>query len=451
MRPTITKIKLFSVVALLLLPLAGQVHAKDKLTLLKLVQAERFQEAYQLAELLFDDFAGEPEFDFLYGLAARNSGNHQSAIFAFERVILNRPTELRARVALAVAYYELNNFKAAQTEFSKALALKPNQSVIKRINQYIELMDNKIMRSREHFYGSLTAGIGHDSNVNSGLGDDSKLVPILGTPLEATFAVASDSQAQIKANLSYDHPMTKTDTAFASVGASKTTYQEQKDFVKRTLDVSAGYRGAVELFSYQVVAYAQPFWLATDKYQDSYGMSANALFAVGESDSIVLGTNLARIDNVNDDSLDLNQAGVNVSYKIRSGYSQHQFKVGVAAERVKTFDEISKRNERNVYSLGYNYITFLGTSLQLYGGVDVRISQHQHEDLKFFVLNEDGSSSAFYPQREDESFNYSLGLDWYFASDWVWQNSVRYSDKQSNVEIYDYDRELYTSSVQYRF
>ena len=52
--------------------------------------------AYQIGLDNSADQAGEPSFDFYFGLAALEAGHAERAVFAFERVLMQQPDNLRA-------------------------------------------------------------------------------------------------------------------------------------------------------------------------------------------------------------------------------------------------------------------------------------------------------------------------------------------------------------------
>ena len=86
----------------------------------RMITARQFQQAYELGTANLGQWEGEPEFDFLYGLAALESGFANESVFAFERVAAdssNRILQGRARLELARAYFATNNLTASENLF----------------------------------------------------------------------------------------------------------------------------------------------------------------------------------------------------------------------------------------------------------------------------------------------------------------------------------------------
>ncbi len=72
--------------------------------------------AFALLEPLEPQRAGDPEYDFLLGLAALEVGKNTNAVFALERVLAVDPNHVRARAEIARAYLALGETKTAKQE-----------------------------------------------------------------------------------------------------------------------------------------------------------------------------------------------------------------------------------------------------------------------------------------------------------------------------------------------
>src|SRR4051794_36512227 len=71
----------------------------------QLLAAGNAAQAYAQLEPLQDKLAGQAEFDYVFGVAALDSGHIDEAIIAFERVLALVPNHAGARMDLARAYY----------------------------------------------------------------------------------------------------------------------------------------------------------------------------------------------------------------------------------------------------------------------------------------------------------------------------------------------------------
>src|SRR5665647_1749441 len=73
--------------------------------------------AYELLMPLQSERAGDPEYDYLLGLAALDNGKPSEAVFALERVLAVNPNHAQARAEIARAYFALGERQTAKQEF----------------------------------------------------------------------------------------------------------------------------------------------------------------------------------------------------------------------------------------------------------------------------------------------------------------------------------------------
>ncbi|HJS37469.1 MAG TPA: tetratricopeptide repeat protein, partial [Burkholderiales bacterium] len=78
--------------------------------------------AYKLLLPLEPQRAGDPEFDYLLGIAALDAGDAERAIFALERVLAVQPDNLQARAEIARAYMATGERAAAKRELEAVRA-----------------------------------------------------------------------------------------------------------------------------------------------------------------------------------------------------------------------------------------------------------------------------------------------------------------------------------------
>jgi len=129
----------------------------------QLMDQKRAREAYALLAPLESQRAGDPEFDYLLGIAALDSGQIERAIFALERVLAVNPNHLQARAEIARAYYLAGEIVNAQQEFNAVKSRNPPPAVQRTIDQYLAALTPHPTR----FRGYAEASWGYDTNVNS--------------------------------------------------------------------------------------------------------------------------------------------------------------------------------------------------------------------------------------------------------------------------------------------
>ena len=182
------------------------------------------------------DFAGEPEFDYLFGVSAIRAGEVNVGAFALERVLAVKPSHIGARFELAMSYVLLGNFEVGIKELEKLLArenLPESQRQIvlanlSRIEGELRRREQAAAerdRERYGFHGSVQTGLSYTDNVNYSPGSDVVLEaapafpifnPLPGGPL---FSVGSPGPpikgwfADTSAKLDYRHKLDEEDEA----------------------------------------------------------------------------------------------------------------------------------------------------------------------------------------------------------------------------------------------
>ena len=141
-----------------------------------LLQQKNPRAAYRLLEPLESQRAGDPEYDYLLGIAALDSGERERAVFALERVLAVNPKHAQARAEIARAYFEMGEKENAKREFENVRASNPPEAVKQTIDRYLSALEAGPTR----FSGFVELGFGHDSNVNSATSANQIAIPALG-------------------------------------------------------------------------------------------------------------------------------------------------------------------------------------------------------------------------------------------------------------------------------
>ncbi|EWH11571.1 hypothetical protein DS2_03645 [Catenovulum agarivorans DS-2] len=436
--------------SLLVFTCCANAQTDERKYLIKLVEAGLYQDAFELAESLFDQYAGDADFDYLYGLSARQAGKHQEAIFAFERVVMNRPNNLNARYALAVAYYEVDNLVAAKREFENLLKLQPTNKLIAQTERYLSLIQQKSVRLDPVWSGFAGISLGYDSNVNSGLGDELYPIPVAGVGVfELQFPVESDNFSKLSANLAYRYPTAKFNAWFASASASHTQNKQYTDFNKSSLDIIAGYTHRIGALQLRANTFLQSFWYGDEKYHNMMAVMASANFAIDQSDSVQLSGNYSAINNEVNDNLDSNSAMVRLEYIKQLDSGRLTFATAFRDENVKNFNQASQQYERTINSLSINWMHQFESLGLVRLGWQYQLAKHQH--LNQIFKDVDGVSPFFTEKRKDNNIIYQIGHEYALAESWRWRTQVRLSRKNSNQFVYSFDRNVVNTGIRYLF
>ena len=128
----------------------------------QLLRGGQAQQAYQLAQSRAAAGMGDPYFDYLLGWAALESGQAGQAVFALERVLMTQPQNQRARLTLARAHLQLENYASARAEFNTVLQAHPSDDEKQSIKQYLAEIDRNTSKRSKRVQAHLELVAGRD-------------------------------------------------------------------------------------------------------------------------------------------------------------------------------------------------------------------------------------------------------------------------------------------------
>lgn len=234
-------------------------------------------EAYALLDADIADKAGNPDFDYALGLAASESGHPAEAVAAFERVLAVDPTQLQARAELGRAYIALNEPEAARRELDAV----GRQSGVPRevrdtLNKYIAALDTGLSGGGTRVSGNVTLSGGYDTNINNSTDDSRILIPAFAALGTATLAPSALSQedgfGSIGGRLSVVHGLSIDTRLIADVNANYRFTGSHSAFDQGVFGISAGIaRDTPDDGTFTLTAQAQTFLVGGSRYRDAFG------------------------------------------------------------------------------------------------------------------------------------------------------------------------------------
>jgi tetratricopeptide (TPR) repeat protein len=202
------------------------------------------KQAYADLAPLQDKLSGQPEFDYLLGVSALDSGRIDDAIIAFERVLALIPNHAGAQMDLARAYYAAGSFDLAEAAFLKLKASNPPPAAQQAINNYLDAINSRKQQTRAGWTGFGELGLGYDSNI-TGVPQD------FGAAAEQSFALVGVTPTgnsvkrdapffQGGMGAEYSYPVSRGWNLFAGGELRGRAYQDERLFNSAAADVRAG-------------------------------------------------------------------------------------------------------------------------------------------------------------------------------------------------------------------
>lgn len=406
--------------------------------LARLVAEKQNDAAYELSNSLMEEWGGEPYFDFLAGRAAFNASHFQEAVFAFERVLINEPKQLAARVLAAFSYFKVNNYGAAKVELTKLLNVELPAADREKVVEYLAIISEQEERATETSDLSATLGFTFDSNVNSGTLAEEFFLPGLDQPiiLDDASRERHDNVTDLTINYAYTKKITQRSGYNFGVMLNDVGHEAVSNLDRSLLNLSAGYFREFDATKISVSGYYQPMQLNDELYRVAYGASIDATWSLSEKWQLLLGVGYTQVDNKATDTQDMDQYSAKSRFTYL-GDSIHMFELSIGDDEAKL--ESSKFNGRYVIGLNYTYLLPISQQWTLSFLTVYQDIEHDAEQAFFLVV------------REEESLMTALNLD--YTPDQIWRFSANfsYSDKTSNINIYEYDRSAAKFSATRKF
>lgn len=391
----------------------------------QLISENRMQSAYDLLSPHELELAGNPDFDYLLGTAALDSGKPDLAIFALERVLEDKPAFAGARLELARAYFAVGDNESARYHFDYLRGQNPPPNVQQAITSYLRTIDRVAAAYKPIHLPHFATGFGWDSNANASTAVEQFLGFVLdGNNVESDspyyFATVGDY---------YSHPLSRE--------------------LKMVLTGSLGQRNYPDA-----------------SFVDSTDVSGNVALEWNFGDTKVtpsVGVALNWLDG--DDNLDRYISDLAISH---SPTEDWKLLAGVTAAAHR-FSDALEVQDVNVYNLRIGAEHYLNparagvvSATAMVGTDSVRDSESPFDNDRWALLlrgsqliaprlllsldagfkNTDFNSRFFGQEREDKQWNATLSLhlfNWPGQS-WRMVGRIGYTDVDSDLDLYTYDR-----------
>jgi hypothetical protein len=409
-----------------------------------LIDAKQSQAAFDLLDPLEATRAGEPEFDYLLGVAAIDSGKLTRGVFALERVLAVRPDYPQARAEIARAYFLMGENRVARQEFEAVRAANPPPEVANTIDRFLTVLDaREVARGGTGVSGYVEFGYGQDSNANAATNTGGFAIPAFQG---ATFVLAPGAS--------------QTRTWFNSVAAG----------------VRGRYRINEEWALTSSASYSQTYNESFHQFDlGSYGGDVGASWHKGDNEitgalqnqQTTVGYNAFRRANGGTlqwrHSLDAGSQVTIYGQDARLAYpGQRQrdtVRTVVGGAWAKTF---GGSYTPTIYAGAYggqehednpNFGYFGDQIKGVRAGGQVVLTPKLIAFTNFSVEQRRyrGDDPLFFNARRDMQWDIRVGANYVVGRNWLLTPAVSYTDNRSSIIIYDYSRWVVGATLRYDF
>lgn len=418
---------------------AVTLHPRIKEALVELIevalQLNKLEAANEWIQIAEKEEIFTARIAFLKGLALKKEGKNMEAISSFERAMATDETLAQAaEVQIAMCYLEERKLKAAKETFQAAVLLDPTSDLAAYARQYQDLVEDRIYIERP-LRVTLGAYGQYDTNV-------------VLLPNERAFApgITDEESAVLTTTARVDYvPVFKGpwlfNAQYAFLGSFYENYSTSHNYISNGIYVTPGYnfgRYALNL------AVNYNHYLVRDPSYKQY------------LDYVYAGPLLRFL---------LNRAQV---LELFSGYVHQEY------DEPPLIPQEDRDSDGFYGYLGWIWLYAKGAffSVRYEFSTDNTDGIHWENDghrllaniaipvvgkLKFQITGQaffqrfKNTNTIFGVKREDDVYRGSLGLTWEFYKNTTLVLQVNATRANSNIPIYDYDREVYTAGIEYRF
>jgi len=409
----------------------------------RLLEQKKNQEAYELLLPQEGARAGDPEFDYLLGIAAIEVGENERAVFALERVLAVQPNNSLARAEIARAYYAMGERETAKKEFETVRQQQIPEGAKETIDRYLSAIQAS---ESTQFSGFFELGGGYDTNVNSATSNNQVAVPAAGgglinlTLTSQNSTERSDSFGLASGGVNVTHKLSQQWAVVGGAAGAAKLNRNVDQFDTLTLDGNLGVRWTQEKEAITVGVQAQDFELDWGRYRETAGLIGQWQHSFDESHQATLFGQYAALRYPTQDIRDANRKILGAAYA--------QAFSGDAAPVVfgSAYFGREEQLDPTVPNLGHKPVGVrLGGQMRLAAGWSA-FANASYEHRKY-----GGPEPVFGVVRTDNQSDFGGGISYVIRPGTTLIAQFAHTENRSNIDLFQFHRTVYTASIRFNF
>jgi len=410
-----------------------------------LIDAKQPQAAFDLLDPLEATRAGEPDFDYLLGLAAIDAGKLTRGVFALERVLAVKPDHPQARAEIARAYFLMGENRAARQEFEAVKASNPPTAVNNTVDKFLSALDQReVARNGTGLSGYVEAGYGQDSNVNAATAPGSFAIPAfpgaaftLAPGAAQTRAWYHSTAAQIRGR----YRINERWTLLGSASHSQTYIEGNDQFNLGSYggDVGASWhKGDHEIVG---ALQNQQTTVGWDMFRRANGSTLQYKYNLSAASQLTVYGQFTRLSYPGQRQRDATRQVLGGAWaKVFAGSLTPTVYLGGYGGQEKANDDA------NFGYFGHDVIGVraggqLTVTPRLTAFTNMSVEQRRYR----------GDDPLFLNARRDTQWDIKIGANYAIGRNWLVTPQISYTDNRSSIIIYDYSRWVVAATVRYEF
>lgn len=399
------------------------------LPLTQAIELNETERAWQLVKMLEADHLGDVDFDFLYGLVALKAQENERAVYAFERVVANKPKWLDAQYYLASAYYAMKNYHAV-IEITQSLSQIDNIPL--KLKQSAEKLNHKataaLNKQSLYVQQSVDINLGYDSNINAGTREDNIFLPFLNQDiaLSEKSKENSDSYLALGYQLMSSKALTQSSKVTFSATGKLHHFNNDTEYNRFSVRSHLQYKKDFSAFSSSIGVRVVPLWLNDSYYRTRYGVTAGLNKALNTQWLVAIDGFLGATKNDLNSQLNTEDVSLQISTQYVMSNWRHALSLAYAQEDAELVE--SQHNNKKITSINY----MVNFAINPFWLASANIS-YQHQAYQY-------EQPFFFEKRVDDMWLFSSSIQYQATKRWSYRLSAIIQEKDSNLDLFSYQR-----------
>lgn len=398
-------------------------------TMQQLVAAQQYQQAYEYAQQWRDDYEGVPEYDLYYGVAALELGYLPEAAMALERVLMLQPNNHRARLELGRVFFLMRDYSAAEQAFSDVLAANPPIPVQKRIQVFRDAIAARQKARRVASSLMVEMNAGYSTNINSATSaaTTTDIAIFQGVPLELVDSDRKTDSPYLDSKLTFNvsRPINERRVQYLTLGYQNISNEEEDDFNIDIFNIGVGYLANIGNSQVRFPLSYQGVSIDNEFTQSFVSFGFDSITPMDKHNDwinfAILGAKRFNDDHERD--TDLGMLGTGWGHLLKHTPLKLVGSIYIGEDHAR-----KQESQGN---------TFGGVR----GALDYRLNlNHSFYANALYQESRYHDKGIFVELRKDNTMQGILGWRWRLNKQATVQGELSYTDNESSLTLYSYDR-----------
>ncbi|GAA6170983.1 hypothetical protein NBRC116592_06530 [Colwellia sp. KU-HH00111] len=408
----------------------------------QLITANEQSSAWHYAKTLEAEYLGDADFDFLYGLIALRVNETERAVYAFERVVANKPNWLDARYYLANGYFKMKNYHGV-IDIVNAISLIENiPDNLKASFAKLQAMSvSQLNKQAVYVNHSLAAKLGYDSNINAGTREENILAEdnILGEDilLSNESRENSDNYLALDYQLIGSKALTQTSKLVFSGLGQLHAFANESNYNRLLVDARVNYQKEFENFTTSVGLKVTPLWLDDSYYRTQFGSTIAINKQINNQWFVSTEAYLGKTNNSVNEQLNTSDLSLQMAAQFALVNWRHTLSFAVSQEQSEHLE--NSHNDKQTKAINYSSLWLINP--QWLASVNIGYQHQAYQDKQPFFLE----------TRSDDMWLLGTSIQYQYSNVWIYRISANIQDKDSNIPLFSYQRSDISFSVSMSF